>query len=147
MKQNKQAISDSLARFLADTYATFLKTQNFHWNVTGTDFGQLHLLFEKQYTDLFEAIDEIAERISALGFDVDGSFSSFSQLTKVHEDRGVLTAKEMVEHLISAHEVTLSHGRIVMDLAEREKDGATVDMIGKRLGVHEKFVWMLRSSL
>ena len=144
--KHSQKVSEELAHFLADTYALYLKTQNFHWNVRGAEFYALHLLFEKQYEELAEAIDEIAERIRALGFYVDASFSGFKQLTQIKDEEKVLTAQDMLHHLANAHEVTIRHGRSLLEIAERESDGATVDLLGRRLGAHEKILWMLRSQ-
>lgn len=146
-EKNRQEISLGLARLHADTYAIYLKTQNFHWNLTGPEFYSLHVLFEKQYEEMAGAIDEIAERIRALGFYVDGSFAAFKRVTGVKEEDKVLSIKEMLVSLIEAHEVLICHGRKVAEIADQEKDFATVDLIGRRLGSHEKFAWMLRSQL
>lgn len=144
----RQALSDGLFRVLADTYALYLKTQNFHWNVKGgPDFFGLHLLFEKQYEELAEATDEIAERIRALGFFVDASFSSFKETTSVREETKVLNVKEMLTSLIEGHEAMIRNARKVAEIGDKDKDFATVDMLGRRLGAHEKMVWFLRSSL
>ncbi len=146
-EKNRQGICDGLARLHADTYALYLKTQNFHWNLTGPEFFSLHLLFEKQYQDMAEAIDEIAERIRALGFYVEASFSAFKNNTGVKEEDRVLSIKEMLYSLIESHEVLIQHARKVAEIADRDLDFASVDMIGRRLGAHEKFLWMLRSQL
>jgi starvation-inducible DNA-binding protein len=146
-EKNRQQVGDALARLLAETYAIYLKTQHFHWNVTGPEFFSLHLLFEKQYNELAEAIDEIAERIRALGFYVDGTFSGFKELSSIKDDDKVLVSKEMVHKLALGHEVVIRHARQLAALAEREHDPATVDLMGRRLNAHEKFYWMLRSHL
>jgi starvation-inducible DNA-binding protein len=144
---SRMAISEGLSRFLADTYALYLKTQNFHWNVRGPEFYSLHLLFEKQYEDLAEAVDEIAERIRALGFYVDASFSGFQNKTSVKEETRVLTSKDMLKELIEGHEVLIRGVRKVAEIGDKDGDFATVDMIGRRLGAHEKMAWFLRSQL
>jgi starvation-inducible DNA-binding protein len=146
-EQYRQEISEGLARFLADLYATYLKTQNYHWNLTGGAFYSLHLLFEKQYEDLAEAVDEVAERIRALGFYVDASFSAFREKTRIPDDSKILVINEMLQQLISAHEMVCRHGRTVVRLAEKGEDAGTVDLLGRRLASHEKMIWMLRSSL
>jgi starvation-inducible DNA-binding protein len=146
-EQNRQAISDGLARFLADTYALYLKTQNFHWNLTGPEFYSLHLLFEKQYEEMAEAVDEIAERIRALGFYVDASFGAFQRLTMIKPEDKLLTVRDMLLSLIEGHEILIRHGRKVASIGDEEGDFATVDMLGRRLGAHEKMAWMLRSQI
>ena len=144
---SRQAISEGLARVLADTYALYLKTQNCHWNVHGPEFYSLHILFEKQYEELAEAVDEIAERIRAMGFYVDASFSAFKQMTSVKEGDKVLNSKEMLHSLIEGHEALIRNARKVAEIGDRDGDFATVDMLGRRLGAHEKMAWFLRSQL
>lgn len=146
-EQNRSAISDGLARVLSETYVLYLKTQNFHWNVRGPEFYSLHLLFEKQYEEMAEAVDEIAERIRALGFFVDATFSAFSDLASIKEEEKVLNAKEMLSSLVQGHETLIREGRRVAEIADRELDFATVDMLGRRLGSHEKMAWFLRSQM
>lgn len=146
-EKNRQEISLGLARMHADTYAVYLKTQNFHWNLTGPEFYSLHLLFEKQYEEMAGAIDEIAERIRTLGYFVEASFGALKKMTGVKEEERVLNIKEMLLSLIEAHESLICHARKVAEIADNEKDFATVDMIGRRLGAHEKFTWMLRSQM
>ena len=140
-------ISKGLMKLLADSYAVYLKTQNFHWNVIGSDFFALHLMFEKQYEELSAALDEIAERIRALGSHVDASFSSFKTLTSVSEEKKVLNAKQMIQHLVTGHESVICHARELAKVAEKNSDQATVDLLARRLGAHEKMAWMLRSHL
>lgn len=146
-EKSRIRISEGLASLLADTYAVYLKTQNFHWNVSGHEFFSLHILFEKQYTELAADIDEVAERIRALGFYVDASFTAFKGLTAVSEEHKVLTAKEMVQELVKAHEIVIRSTRNLSEIAEDEKDAATVDLLGRKLNIHEKQAWMLRSQL
>lgn len=145
-EKGRQVVSEQLQRLLADSYALYLKTQNFHWNVTGSDFFALHLMFEKQYEELAEALDEIAERMRALGVFVEASFSAFQRLTKISEESKVLPAKEMLHHLVQSHEAVICHLRALANTAENELDQATVDLAARRLGAHEKAAWMLRSS-
>jgi starvation-inducible DNA-binding protein len=144
--QNRNEIAGSLSRFLADTYAVYLKTQNFHWNLVGPAFYALHLLFEKQYEEMAEAVDEIAERVRALGFYVDASFSGFKELTTIKDEDKVISQVEMIEHLIKAHETLIRHGRNLCALADKERDFGSVDLLGRRLIAHEKMLWMLRSQ-
>ena len=148
LSQNQRSmISEGLAKILADTYALYLKTQNFHWNIQGAEFFALHLLFEKQYEEMAEATDEIAERIRALGLYVDATFTSFARETHLKETHKLLTAKDMLKDLLEGHEVLIRRTRQILDHAEQDKDGATVDLLGRRLGAHEKMAWMLRSHL
>lgn len=144
---SRAAISEGLSRLLADTYALYLKTQNFHWNVKAADFYALHLLFEKQYEELAEAVDETAERIRALGFYVDASFSAFARLASVKEEAKVLIAKDMLQSLVQGHELLVREARRVSEIAEKDGDFATVDMLGRRMGAHEHMAWFLRSHL
>ncbi len=145
-EQKRQAITNGLSRMLADTYALYLKTQNFHWNLTGPEFYSLHLLFEKQYEDLAEAVDEIAERIRALGFFVDASFTAFNQQTGIKGENRVLTISDMIRSLLEGHEILIQHARKLGAIADEDGDFATVDMIGRRIGTHEKMAWMLQFS-
>jgi len=146
-RKNRQEISDGLNRLLADTYTLYLKTQNCHWNVRGNEFYSLHILFDTQYKELAEAIDEIAERIGALGFFVEASFHAFKGKTKIKEEDKVLNSKEMLAALVDGHELVAREMRVLSDIAERDKDGGTVDLLGRRLGVHEKMAWFLRNHL
>lgn len=146
-QQNRQAICDGLFRVLADTYALYLKTQNFHWNVRGPEFYSLHLLFEKQYEELAEAVDEIAERIRALDFYVDASFSAFREATSVKDEKKVLHVKEMLMSLVEGHESMIRNARKVAEICDNEKDFASVDMLGRHMGAHEKMAWFLRSQI
>lgn len=144
---NRQLVAEGLSRWLADVYATYLKTQNFHWNLHCSEFYYLHLLFEKQYQEMAEETDEIAERIRALGFYVDATFSGFKNLTTIKDTDKVLGGKEMIEHLLAAHEAIARHGRNLSKVAENENDPGTVDLVGRRVRDHEKMAWMLRASL
>ena len=146
-EKTQQAIAEGLSRFLADDYAMYVKTQNFHWNLQGPEFFSLHLLFEKQYKEMAEELDEIAERIRAMGFFVEASFTAFKKRTEVKEDSKVLSIKEMILSLVDGHEMLIRHGRHVAQIADKEKDFASVDMLGRMLGAHEKMRWMLHSHL
>lgn len=144
--QGRKKIGDELCHYLADSYSVYLKTQNFHWNVRGPHFFALHLLFEKQYEEMAVAADEIAERIQALGFHVDATFSAFQKCC-IKEVKKQIPAKKMIEQLVSDHEAVIRCAREIAGLAEKEKDQATVDLMARRLGAHEKMAWMLRSHL
>lgn len=144
---SRSRVAEDLATLLADTYALYLKTQNFHWNVMGAEFYSLHILFEKQYTELAENIDEVAERIRALGLFVEGSFSAFKERTAIADESKMRGAKEMVAELVRGHEIVIRSARNLSLVAEDEKDAATVDLLGRKLNMHEKMAWMLRSQL
>lgn len=144
---DRKKISDGLARLLADSYIVYLKTQNYHWNVTGELFHSLHEQFEGQYTELAEAIDEIAERIRALGYQAPGSFREFSGITSVEEDSDQPDALEMVRRLAEDNETILRTCRKALEPCQEAGDEATIDLITNRLKVHSKVAWMLRSHL
>lgn len=144
---NPGAIADALSRYLANSYTLYLKTQNFHWNVTGPQFHSLHVMFEEQYSDLAGAIDEIAERIRALGFRAPASYSEYQKLADIPEEPNDVKATEMVEQLLADNQTMSRMARELIALSEKEGDTATGDMIVGRLEYHEKTAWMLRSSL
>jgi starvation-inducible DNA-binding protein len=144
---DRREIADGLSRLLADTYTLYLKTHNFHWNVTGPMFQTLHLMFEQQYNELWTAGDLIAERIRALGFFSPGTYKEFARLASVREDEGVPAATGMVRQLVEGHETTARTARSVIVVAERAKDAPTADLLTERLQIHEKTAWMLRSLL
>lgn len=146
-QEAKISISGALSKTLADTYVLYLKTQNFHWNVHGPVFYSLHKLSQKQYEEMAEAIDEIAERIRALGFFVDGSMENFLSLSSIPQDQSVHSTQVYLEHLIKAHEKVIRDLRLLGNLADTHHDHATVDLVGRRLGFHEKACWMLRSQI
>lgn len=146
-REHRQAIAEGLARLLADTYLTYLKTHNYHWNVTGELFHSLHEQFEEQYTELAGAVDEIAERIRALGYKAPGSFSEFKELSKVHEETGEPKAMEMVKRLAEANEQVLQTCHSSLEACRAADDEASIDLITQRLHVHSKVAWMLRSHL
>ncbi len=143
----RQSISDGLCQFLADTYTLYLKTHNFHWNVTGPYFQTLHLLFETQYTELALAVDLIAERIRALGFPAPGSYQQFSKLSKIKEETGVPSYKDMISQLISGHEYIIKTARDLFLISDKAHDEVTNSLLSTRMEIHEKTAWMLRSSL
>ncbi len=146
-EDHRQKISDGLSKTLADTYMLYLKTHNYHWNVTGPHFHSLHAMFEEQYTDLAAAVDDIAERIRALGFYAPGSFKKFSKLSQVKEEDEVPDAMTMVERLVHANEQVLQSAREVLPACEEGGDEATLDLLTQRLHVHSKVAWMLRSTI
>lgn len=143
----RQKITHDLSRVLADTYTLYLKTQNFHWNVTGPTFRSLHLLFEEQYKELADALDEIAERIRMLGAPAPGSFAQFAQLTSIDEEKGQPEANEMVRQLVHDNETVIRVAREAIPAAEEAEDSGTADLLTDRLRAHEKAAWMLRSVL
>lgn len=144
---NREEIAKGLSEFLADSYMLYLKAQNYHWNVTGIHFLELHEMFEKQYRDLAEAIDEIAERIRALGFVCPGSFSEFQSLTCIPEDIDFIDHKKMVANLLNAHEAVAKTANTVLKVADSAGDEVTVDLLISRINIHQKTAWMLRSML
>ena len=144
---DRKAIADGLANLLADTYSLYVKTQSFHWNVTGPMFRTLHGMFEEQYTQLAAAVDEVAERIRALGHDAPGSFSAFMKLASIDEEPGTPSADEMIRQLVSGHEAVVRTARNTFTTAEEAGDQVTMDLLTERMQVHEKTAWMLRSLL
>ncbi|MEL7024777.1 MAG: Dps family protein [Pseudomonadota bacterium] len=146
-KKDREAIAKGLSRLLADSYTTYLKTHNFHWNVTGPMFATLHTLFETQYTELATAVDAIAERIRALGVFAPGSYAAFSELSVVEEETGTPDAQAMIRQLVAAQEAVARTARSVMPLADDANDEPTADLLTQRMQIHEKNAWMLRSLL
>jgi len=146
-EQARKTIAEGLSRLLADSYTLYLKTHNFHWNVTGAMFTSLHVLFEQQYTELALAVDTIAERIRALDFPAPGSYAQFSKLTEVKEATNVPKAEEMIRQLATDQEIVIRAARALFPQADEVNDEATVDLLTQRLQVHEKNAWMLRSLL
>ena len=146
-EQARKDIAEGLARVLADTYTLYLKTHNFHWNVTGPMFNTLHLMFEQQYNELWTATDEIAERIRALGHPAPGSYSQFANLSTVKEETGVPKAEDMIRQLVEGHEAVARTARSIFPTAEEASDEPTADLLTQRLQIHEKTAWMLRSLL
>ncbi len=141
------AIAKGLAAFLADSYTLYLMTHNFHWNVTGPQFNSLHNMFMIQYSEQWEALDTIAERIRALGFPAPGTYKEFVALTSIKEVDGVLKADDMIRYLVAAQEATARTGRKLFPTVDKAGDQPTSDLLTRRLEVHEKNAWMLRSIL
>ena len=146
-EKDRKAISEALGRLLADTYTLYLKTHNFHWNVTGPMFNTLHLMFEQQYTEMALAVDGIAERIRALGEFAPGSYAVFGKLTRVEEATDVPDAEEMMRQLVKGHETVVRTAREAFPRAGEVGDEPTCDLLTQRMQVHEKAAWMLRSML
>ena len=146
-KQSNEAIVGALSTLLASSYTLYLKTHNYHWNVTGPMFTTLHTMFETQYTELALAVDEIAERIRALGAFAPGSYSAFAKLTGVKEETGRPEAQEMIRNLVSDQDTVAVSARAVIQAAKVARDDASADLATRRLQVHEKNAWMLRSHL
>jgi starvation-inducible DNA-binding protein len=145
--KDRKMIAEGLAKLLADSYTLYLKTHNFHWNVTGPMFNTLHLMFEQQYTELAQAVDLIAERIRALGHPAPGSYVQFARLSSVKEETGVPHAEEMIRQLVEGQETVARTARQAFPIAEDAGDQATLDLLTQRMQVHEKNAWMLRSLL
>jgi starvation-inducible DNA-binding protein len=145
--ERREKIADGLARLLADTYTLYLKTHNYHWNVTGPQFSSLHNMFEEQYREMWEALDEIAERIRALGVYAPGSYRKFTELTSIEEEESVPSAEEMIRNLVKGHEAVVRRAREVGEIADDADDEPTEDLITQRMRTHEKTAWMLRSML
>ncbi|HEX8128861.1 MAG TPA: Dps family protein [Pyrinomonadaceae bacterium] len=146
-EQDRREIAEGLSRLLADTFTLYLKTHNFHWNVTGPMFQTLHLMFEEQYNELWTANDLIAERIRALGVFAPATYKEFARLTSIAEENGVPAATQMVRQLVEGHETAARTARSVITIAENASDAPTADLLTERLQVHEKTAWMLRSLL
>jgi starvation-inducible DNA-binding protein len=146
-EKDRKKIAAGLARMQADTYTLYLKTHNFHWNVTGPMFQTLHLMFQTQYNETWLAVDIIAERIRALGFPAPGSYSEFAALTEIKDSKGVPNAKEMIRQLVDGQETVVRTARAVLPIAEAAGDQPTADVLTQRMTVHEQNAWMLRSLL
>ena len=146
-EQDRQAIAEGLSRLLADTYTLYLKTHNFHWNVTGPMFQTLHLMFETQYNELALAVDLIAERIRSLGFPAPGSYKAYAELASIEETEGVPSAEDMIRLLVAGQETVVRTARSIFPVAESAADEATADLLTQRIQIHEKTAWMLRSLL
>lgn len=146
-EQDRLATANGLSRLLADTYTLYLKTHNFHWNVTGPMFNTLHLMFETQYTELATAVDEIAERIRALGIAAPGSYEQFAERTSIEEETGVPAAEEMIAQLVKDQETVSRTARSIFPIADEAGDEPTADLLTQRMQIHEKTAWMLRSMI
>ena len=147
---DRRRIAEGLSVFLSDSFTLYLKTHNFHWNVTGPMFNALHVMFEAQSTEQSGALDEIAERIRALGYNAPGSYAEFTRLSSIPEEPGMPDAadwREMVRQLVVGNEAVCRSARKVLDIADDADDDPTEDLMTQRLQVHEKTAWMLRSLL
>jgi starvation-inducible DNA-binding protein len=146
-KKDREQIAGGLGRLLADTYTLYLKTHNFHWNVTGPMFQTLHLMFETQYNELALAVDLIAERIRSLGHPAPGTYAEYSKLSSIKEAPGVPKAREMIKQLVEGQEAVVRTARALFPVVEKAGDEATADLLTQRIQLHEKTAWMLRALL
>lgn len=145
--EQREQIAADLSRLLADSYTLYLKTHNYHWNVTGPQFNTLHLMFETHYTELATAVDEIAERIRALGIRAPASYREFGELTSIDDGNGEETAEEMIRQLVLGQESVARTARQAFASAAKANDQPTADLLTQRMQIHEKNAWMLRSML
>lgn len=146
-ENDRQQIAQGLSRVLADSYTLYLKTHNFHWNVTGKMFQTLHVMFEQQYNELALAVDQIAERIRALGYPAPGSYKAYAELSSIPEAEGDPSATDMIRQLAEGQEAVVRTARQVFPAADAASDEPTADLLTQRMQVHEKNAWMLRSML
>ncbi len=146
-EKDRENIAKGLSKVLADTYTLYLKTHNYHWNVTGPMFNTLHVMFEQQYTELASAVDLIAERIRALGHYAPGSYRAYAKLTSIQEEEGVPDANDMIRQLVVGQETAARTAREIFPTVEKANDQPTADLLTQRMQVHEKNAWMLRSLL
>jgi len=144
---DREQVAAGLSHLLADTYSLYLQTHNFHWNVEGPMFNTLHLMFETQYNELWQAVDVIAERIRSLGFHAPGTYSELTKLTSIEEVAGVPEAMDMVSYLVKGHEAVTRTARTAFQMSDKASDESSSDMLTQRLQIHEKTAWMLRSLL
>lgn len=145
--KDRKAVAEGLAKLLADTYAVYLKTHGYHWNVRGPEFFGYHNLLEQQYRDIWAALDEIAERIRALGVLAPQSFSGFGNLTSIKDGDPEKEAGPMLKELLADHDTLIATARAAFEVADAAGDEASADLLTQRLAAHEKFAWMLRSTL
>ncbi len=146
-ENDRLSIAEGLKRLLADSYTLYLQTHNFHWNVTGPQFRELHLMFEEHYNELAIAVDDIAERIRTLGVFAPGTYKAFASLTSIEDVEGIPAAKEMVTILTKGHEQVVKACRDVLKTAQSAGDESSAALISDRMRIHEKTAWMLRSTL
>lgn len=146
-KADREKIGEGLSRLLADSYTLYLKTHNFHWNVTGPMFSTLHNLFETHYMELATAVDEIAERIRALGVNAPGSYKQFAELSSIEEETGTPNAESMIRQLVEGQETVVRTARSIFPLVDGANDEPSADLLTQRMQIHEKNAWMLRSLL
>lgn len=145
-EQDRIAIAEGLKRLLADSYTLYLQTHNFHWNVTGPQFRELHLMFEEHYTELAVAVDDIAERIRTLGVIAPGTYKAFAELSSIKETDGIPASGEMVDILTKGHEQVVRTAREVLKAAQDADDESTAALVSDRMRIHEKTAWMLRAT-
>ena len=146
-KKDREQIADGLSHLLADSFTLYLKTHNFHWNVTGPMFNTLHVMFMDQYTELWNALDIIAERIRALGVAAPGTCREFAKLTVIKESEGAPNATEMIRQLVAGQEAVVKTARGMFAIVDKVGDEPTADLLTQRMQIHEKNAWMLRSLL
>lgn len=146
-EQDRINVAEGLKKLLADSYTLYLQTHNFHWNVTGPQFRELHLMFEEHYTELADAVDVIAERVRTLGVAAPGTYKAFASLSSIEEIEGVPPAEEMVKILTQGHEKVVKTARQVLKTAQEAGDESTASLVSDRMRVHEKTAWMLRATL
>ncbi len=144
---DRKKIAEGLSALLADSYTLYLMTHNFHWNVTGPQFNSLHNMFMTQYTEQWNALDIVAERIRALGFPAPGTYKEFVKLASIKEVEGVPKATDMIRHLVAAQEATARTARKLFPVVDEANDQPTADVLTQRIDIHEKTAWMLRSLL
>lgn len=142
----REEIAEGLKRLLADSYTLYLQTHNFHWNVTGPQFRELHLMFEEHYTEMATAVDDIAERIRTLDVAAPGTYKAFAKLSSIEEVEGVPSAAEMVDLLTQGHEQVVKTGRALLKLAQDAEDESSAALVSDRMRIHEKTAWMLRAT-
>ncbi|MGO4330696.1 Dps family protein [Cupriavidus sp. 2TAF22] len=145
--KERKKIAEGLSKLLADTYTLYLKTHNFHWNVTGPMFNTLHLMFEAQYTELALAVDSIAERIRALGYPAPGTYKEYARLSSIAEEEGVPEATDMIRKLVEGQEAVVRTARSLFPVIDAAGDEPSADLLTQRMQTHEKTAWMLRSML
>ena len=146
-KKDRKAIADGLSHLLADTYVLYLKTHNYHWNVTGPMFQTLHLMFMTQYNELWLAVDLVAERIRTLGHVAPGTYKAFAKLASIKEEDEIPAATQMIKNLLKGHEQAAKTARALLPVVDKADDEPTADLLTQRLQLHEKTAWMLRSLL
>lgn len=146
-EQDRIEVADGLKSLLADSYTLYLQTHNFHWNVTGPQFRELHLMFEEHYTELATAVDDIAERIRTLGVAAPGTYRAFAELSSIEEVEDIPTATEMVKLLTQGHEQVVKTCREVLKKAQQADDESSAALVSDRMRIHEKTAWMLRAIL
>ena len=145
--KHREEIATALSKVQADTYTLYLKTHNFHWNVTGPMFQTLHLMFEQQYNELWLAVDALAERVRALGFPAPGTYRQFAALSSIKDEESIPKAEDMIRRLVEGHEAAARTARNAFKVTEAASDQPTCDLLTQRMQIHEKTAWMLRSLL